>query len=81
MSLVSNSYGHCVTEMHIGVAQAAEAAVESAHDFLAKLAAGAQEVLDKVRVDKIWERLLQGISAHDIAKYRVQIAAKLKEGA
>jgi hypothetical protein len=79
VSLVSNAYGHCVTEMHIGVAQVAEAAVESAQDFFAKLSAGAQEVLDKVRVDKIWERLLQGIGAHDIAKYRGQISAKLKD--
>jgi predicted lipase len=78
VSLVSNAYGHCVQEVHVGVVQAAEEAVESAHDFLAKLAADAGAVLDKVRVDKIWERLLQGVSAHDITKYRARIAEKMK---
>jgi hypothetical protein len=29
-------------------------------------------------VDKIWERLLQGVSAHDITKYRARIEEKLK---
>jgi predicted lipase len=78
VSLVANAYGHCVQEIHVGVVQAAEAAAESAQDFFSQLAAGAGEVLDKVRVDKIWERLMQGVSAHDITKYRAQIAEKLK---
>jgi hypothetical protein len=78
ISLVDNAYGHCLHEVHVGVVAAAEVS-ESANDFFAKLAAGAGAVIDKVRVDRIWERLLQGISAHDIAKYRAQIAEKMKE--
>jgi hypothetical protein len=78
VSLVANTYGHCVKEMHVGAVAAAEAA-ESAHDFFSTLAAGAAAVLDKVRLDKIWERLMQGVSAHDIAKYRARIAEKMKD--
>jgi hypothetical protein len=81
ISLVANAYGHCVQEIHVGVVEVAEAAVESANDFFSKLSAGAGEVLDKVRVDKIWERLMQGVSAHDITKYRARIAEKLKGNA
>jgi hypothetical protein len=80
VSLVANTYGHCVKEIHVGAVEAAEVA-ESAHDFLSRLAAGAAEALDKVRVDKIWERLLQGVSAHDIAKYRARIAERMKDNA
>jgi hypothetical protein len=81
MSLVTNVYGHCLSEVHVGVVEAAAAAAESAHDFLTRLAAEAGAVLDKVRVDRIWDRLLQGVSAHDIARYRSCIAEKLKENA
>jgi hypothetical protein len=81
ISLVNNAYGHCLREVHVGVVAAATEATESANDFFAKLAAGAGAVLDKVRLDRIWQRLLQGISAHDIAKYRAQIAEKMKENA
>jgi hypothetical protein len=78
MSLVANTYGHCLQEIHVGATAAAAAAAE-AQTFFAQLAAEAGEMLDKVRVDKIWDRLLQGISAHDIVKYRAQIEAKHKE--
>src|SRR5262249_30131078 len=81
VSLAANAYGHCVQEVHVGVVTAADAAAESANDFFSKLAAEAGAALDKVRVDKIWERLLQGVSAHDITKYRAQIAEKLKGSA
>jgi hypothetical protein len=80
VSLVANTYGHCLKEIHVGDVEAA-AAAESAHDFLSRLAPGATEVLDKVRVDKIWARLLQGVSAHDIAKYRARISEKIKDNA
>jgi triacylglycerol lipase len=79
ISLIDNAYGHCVQEIHVGAVEAAAAAAESAEGFLAQLAAGAGKVLDAVRVDKIWARLLQGVSAHDIVKYRECIAEKLKE--
>jgi hypothetical protein len=79
ISLVDNAYGHCLREIHVGVVAVAAESAESANDFFAKLAAGAGAVIDKVRVDRIWERLLQGISAHDVAKYRAQIAEKMKE--
>lgn len=78
MSMVANAYAHCLQEVPIGIAQAAGVVVESSQDFFSKLAAGAGEVIDAVRIDKIWERLLQGVSAHDIAKYRAQIDSKLR---
>jgi hypothetical protein len=81
ISLMDNAYGHCVQEIHVGVAQTPEADPESAHTFFQSLAAEAGAVLDKVRADKIWDRLMQGISAHDITKYRAQIAAKMKDNA
>jgi hypothetical protein len=81
VSLVANVYGHCLNEVHVGVVEVAAATAESAHDFLSRLAAGAGAALDKVRVDRIWERLMQGVSAHDIARYRACIAEKLKEKA
>jgi hypothetical protein len=72
MSLIANAYGHCLKEVPLGVAQAAKAA-ESSSAFLAQLVPGAEAVLDAVRIDKIWDRLKQGISAHDIAGYVSQI--------
>jgi predicted lipase len=80
ISLVDNAYGHCVQEIHVGAVEVA-AAAESVEGFFAQLAAGAGKVLDAVRVDKIWARLLQGVSAHDIVKYRERIAEKMKEKA
>jgi hypothetical protein len=78
VSLVANAYGHCLTEVHIGVVEAAGAAAESASAFFSKLAAGAGQALDKVRMDRIWERLVQGVSAHDIARYRARIAERVQ---
>jgi hypothetical protein len=79
ISLVDNAYGHCVQEVPVGLVGAAATAEESAEGFWAQLAAGAGKALDAVRIDKIWQRLLQGIRAHDIAKYRERIAEKMQE--
>jgi triacylglycerol lipase len=81
VSLVLNSYGHCLQEVHVGVVEAADAAAESAQGFLARMAAEASGALDAVRVDRIWKRLMEGISAHDIVKYRARIAEKLNSQA
>jgi triacylglycerol lipase len=81
ISLVDNAYGHCVQEVRVGVVQLAEAAAESVEGFFAQLAAGADKALDAVRLDKIWKQLMQSVSAHDIAKYRERIAAKMNEKA
>jgi hypothetical protein len=81
VSLVDNAYGHCVQEIHVGVIEAAGAAEESATSFFAQLAAEAGKVLDAVRIDKIWKRLMEGVQAHDIAKYRERIAEKMKQKA
>jgi triacylglycerol lipase len=81
ISLVDNAYGHCVEEIHVGAAEAAAASVESVEGFFSQLAVGAGKVLDAVRIDKIWARLIQGVSAHDIAKYRERIVEKMKNNA
>jgi hypothetical protein len=79
VSLVDNAYGHCVQEVPVGVVLAAEAAAESVEGFFAQLTAGAGKVLDAIRLDKIWKRLMEGVSAHDIARYIERIAEKMKE--
>jgi hypothetical protein len=76
MSLIANAYGHCLKEVPLGIAQAAE----SSTTFLAQLVPGAEAVLDAVRMAKIWDRLKQGISAHDIAGYVSQIEAEKGRG-
>jgi hypothetical protein len=76
ISLVDNAYGHCVQEVRVGEVAAADAAADSAEGFFSQLAADAGKVLDAARIDKIWARLLQGISAHDIVKYCERIAEK-----
>jgi triacylglycerol lipase len=81
ISLVDNAYGHCTQEVHVGVVDLARAADESAAGFFSQMAAGADKALDTVRIDKIWNRLLQGISAHDIVKYRERIVEKMNEKA
>jgi hypothetical protein len=78
ISLVDNAYGHCVQEIRVGEVASADAPEESADGFFAQLSTDAGKVLDAVRIDKIWARLLQGVSAHDILKYCERIAEKLK---
>jgi triacylglycerol lipase len=78
-SLVANAYCHCEQEVHVGAVEAAGAAVESAEGFFARLTADADKVLDAIRLDKIWKRLMQSVSAHDIARYLERIAEKMKE--
>jgi triacylglycerol lipase len=75
ISLIANSYSHCLKEIPLGAAEAAAAA----SNFLSDLAPGASELLDRVRIDKIWSRLMQGISAHDLAGYLAEIQARMKQ--
>jgi hypothetical protein len=82
ISLLANSYGHCLQEMLLGSAAGAVAAetISSAAGLLQQLAATTKEgLLDGQLIDRMWEHVHQRVGAHAIAMYRTRINEKIKE--
>jgi hypothetical protein len=73
MSLLSNEYGHCQTEIIIGL-NPLETAARAITDAAAKTVDGA---INGDAVDSIWSSLTGGISSHLMGNYISQIAQEI----
>jgi triacylglycerol lipase len=70
VSLLTNEYGHCLTEVLLGD----EAAAEAASGVLGSLASKTtDQVLSLTIMDELWGHLQSGISAHLMGSYLKQI--------
>ncbi len=70
VSLLSNEYGHCLTEVLLGEASAADAAQSTMGAIASKTT---EQVLSLTIIDEIWSHLQSGISAHLMGNYMKQI--------
>lgn len=72
LSLLSNSYGHCLTE--IGLGEAAASAAASTVDFFQSLVGRTVDgVLNATLIDELWHTLCQRVEAHSMDLYRTLI--------
>jgi hypothetical protein len=80
VSLMANSYGHCLEERLLQAADAEAKALGSALEALKQLAGGQiGNLLDGSLIDKVWNSVLARAGAHGIDNYRALIAIKCKE--
>jgi hypothetical protein len=70
VSLLSNEYGHCLTEVLLGEESSAEAAKSTLGTIASKTT---EQVLSLTIMDEIWSHLQSGISAHLMGNYLKQI--------
>jgi hypothetical protein len=79
VSLMANSYGHCLKEILISPGKMAGSAVSSSLDVLKQMAGAAQSaVLEPSIVDKLWGHVTDRLGDHAIANYRARIEEKCK---
>ena len=70
VSLLSNEYGHCLTEVLLGDESAADAAQGTLGTIASKTT---EQVLSLTIMDEIWSHLQSGIAAHLMGSYLKQI--------
>jgi triacylglycerol lipase len=79
VSLMANSYGHCLKEVLIAPGKAAGSAVSSSLDVIKQMAGAAQgAVLEPSIVDKLWGHVTDRLGDHAIANYRARIEERCK---
>jgi hypothetical protein len=77
VSLIANSYGHCLTEVLVGAASGATKAAATVFDLVKETGAVAKEgPLDASTMERVWGHLKGNISAHDLGSYRAAIDKK-----
>jgi hypothetical protein len=77
ISLLSNSYAHCLNEVSLTRAAAAAAtAAGFAGVEQASLTPGAADQLDPGTIDRIWDLVKSRIDSHMIANYQSRVEAK-----
>jgi triacylglycerol lipase len=81
VSLIDNSYGHCLTEVLVGAAASAGKAAATVFDLVKEAGAAAKEgPLDASTMGRVWDHLQQNINAHDLGSYRGAIEKKFADG-
>jgi hypothetical protein len=77
VSLIANSYAHCLTEVLVGAAAGATKAAATVFDLVKETGAVAKEgPLDASTMERVWGHLKGNISAHDLGSYRSAIDKK-----
>jgi pimeloyl-ACP methyl ester carboxylesterase len=81
VSLVANSYAHCLTEVLIGGAGATVKAAATVFDLMKETGLAATEgPLNASVMDRVWSHLKGNINAHDLGSYRGAIDQKFASG-
>jgi pimeloyl-ACP methyl ester carboxylesterase len=76
VSLVANSYNHCLTEQLLGTAGATVADAASALRSFADRAA--EGIMDATLVDEVWSCMKDRIAHHMMTNYQARISESLK---
>jgi triacylglycerol lipase len=80
VSLMANSYGHCLQEMLLQAADTEAQALGSAREAFRQLAGGhVGGLLDGSAIETVWNSVLARAGAHGIENYRTLIANKCKD--
>ncbi len=71
LSLFSNEYGHCLTEILLGP--------QSTTDAMAEVASkAAEKVMSLSMIDEVWQKMYQGVDCHLMPNYLDRIKEQLK---
>jgi triacylglycerol lipase len=75
LSLLANGYGHCQTEIGLGLSAAGAAAVTAVELFKEWSGKTADGLLQGTLIDDVWQGLQARLGAHAMENYRKHVAA------